>query len=81
MQDHEEVRAGHDPRPPGVCLECGGDVDASGCCWHCCNRLCLTCDRLTGSAFFAQCIPCELGVGVVTAEPPPVGYVITSAIH
>ena len=40
------------------CNECGGLLDAKGCCWVCCDRLCEVCGQLTGSAFIRQCYTC-----------------------
>jgi len=42
-----------------ACPTCGGTLTSQGICWACCDRLCSSCGRLTGSAFLALCFPCE----------------------
>src|SRR5262245_54917437 len=44
---------------PSVCCPlCKGPMDERKRCWHCCERICCECGRLTGSAFVATCVPC-----------------------
>jgi hypothetical protein len=40
------------------CPTCAGPLSADKVCWHCCDRPCRQCGRLTGSAFIDICWPC-----------------------
>jgi hypothetical protein len=44
--------------PARKCPTCGGPVAVERVCWHCCDRPCRVCGRLTGSAFIDICWPC-----------------------
>ena len=52
---------------PEFCGGCGGRVDAVRRCYVCCDRPCLACGRLTGSAYVQHCIPC----GSLLPDDPP----------
>jgi hypothetical protein len=41
-----------------VCPNCDGALTADLTCWKCCERLCATCKRPTGSAFIDVCWSC-----------------------
>jgi hypothetical protein len=49
--------------PFGDCRQCGRAFDSRRRCWRCCDRLCSSCGRPTGSAFVELCIPCGLAFG------------------
>jgi hypothetical protein len=44
--------------PHGNCHQCGRPLDDKRRCWRCCDRLCASCGRPTGSAFIETCNPC-----------------------
>lgn len=46
-----------------ACPQCHRLMDGKRRCWRCCNRLCETCGRPTGSAFIALCLLCDIGKG------------------
>ncbi len=46
------------------CADCGRSVDSAGRCWRCCNRPCVQCGKMTGTAFIEICLICELAPNV-----------------
>jgi hypothetical protein len=42
-----------------ACPTCHRPTDGKRRCWHCCDRACEGCGRQTGSAFIANCWPCQ----------------------
>src|SRR5262249_47255594 len=44
---------------PCTCPDCQEPLAAKFICWTCCDRLCSTCGRPTGSAFIEVCWQCE----------------------
>jgi hypothetical protein len=48
----------------GNCDHCGRALDDRRRCWRCCDRLCSSCGRATGTAFIELCLACGLA-----AEP------------
>src|SRR5262245_7701988 len=47
-------------RPATACPTCKRPMDAKRRCWHCCDRVCEGCGRLTGTAFISLCRLCEV---------------------
>jgi hypothetical protein len=43
-----------------ACPTCRRALDERRACWKCCDRLCETCGRQTGSAFIALCLSCDM---------------------
>jgi hypothetical protein len=43
-----------------ACPTCRRPLDNRRACWKCCDRLCETCGRQTGSAFIAVCLSCDM---------------------
>ncbi len=44
--------------PPKCCPTCDKTLNADLACWNCCDRLCASCHKPTGSAFVAVCWSC-----------------------
>ncbi len=51
------------------CKACRRPLDAKGRCWRCCNRPCVECGRMTGSALIARCVPCGLKFNGNAGDP------------
>ncbi len=53
---------------PKVCPNCGNPLNDKLICWTCCDRLCLDCGQMTGSAFINTCWPCSFARENAPAE-------------